>query len=112
LSAVGTDNLFQWCCPLLYSDHLPVERDPLAQLARDRARLMVHFVEQEYPNLVSLVRQARLVGSLSLLHNAYVDGAAELYHSLPVPNGVSKAILDEDGLLGDALRFTKSFERL
>lgn len=114
LSFVGSRQLMQWCCLLLYgtspeSDRSS-ERDPLVQLVERRSGFMERAAKESTPDDRNFHQSAWLTGLLSLVHIPHGVDVATFVNGLPIGPTIREAIIERRGALGHLLSIAEDLE--
>ncbi|WP_414442374.1 EAL and HDOD domain-containing protein [Burkholderia sp. 22PA0106] len=109
-SLAGTNMLLTWCALQLYQGGADVLTDPLADLARLRAKQMSDM-QTAGGGTACAVTKARLVGLLSLLHISQGVSALELWRPIALDAEIKRALILQEGPLGAALAKVIELER-
>nr|WP_242539827.1 EAL domain-containing protein [Trinickia mobilis] len=110
--ATGTNRITRWTQMLLYADgrKVPLEDDPLLQLAATRAR----FMELAVARLPNANRQttdaAFLTGVFSLVDAVFGDSLEHTLEDLTLSRHIRAAILEREGVLGTLLSAVEALE--
>jgi c-di-GMP-related signal transduction protein len=113
INATGTNRIARWTQLLLYADgrKVPLEEDPLVQLAATRAR----FMELASTRLASTNRKvvdgAFLTGVFSLVDAVFGDTLENTLEALTLASHIRAAILRREGTLGTLLSAIEALER-
>jgi c-di-GMP-related signal transduction protein len=113
INATGTNRIARWTQLLLYADgrKVPLEQDPLVQLAATRAR----FMELASTRLASANRKvvdgAFLTGVFSLVDAVFGDTLENTLDALTLASHIRAAILRREGPLGTLLGAIEALER-
>jgi c-di-GMP-related signal transduction protein len=110
--ATGTRQITRWAQLLLFADgrNLPLQSDPLIQLAGTRARFMELAAAALHPNQGSLPDAAFMTGIFSLVHLVFGSSVAETVEMLPLSVAIRTAILEQTGELGLLLALAQACE--
>jgi EAL and modified HD-GYP domain-containing signal transduction protein len=76
---------------------------PLLQLAATRGRLMESLAEALWPDDAQRAEQAFMVGILSLMPTAFGVALDDILPALPLPFEVERALVSQQGVLGELL---------
>lgn len=113
INATGTNRIARWTQLLLYADgrKVPLEEDPLVQLAATRAR----FMEMASTRLAhanrKVVDAAFLTGVFSLVDAVFGDTLENTLEALTLASHIRAAILRREGSLGTLLSAIEALER-
>jgi c-di-GMP-related signal transduction protein len=110
--ATGTRQITRWAQLLLFADgrNLPMQADPLIQLAGTRARFMELAAAALHPSDVGLPDSAFMTGIFSLVHIVFGSTIEEIIEMLPLSQAIRVAILEETGELGLLLGLARACE--
>ncbi|WP_240702362.1 EAL and HDOD domain-containing protein [Trinickia terrae] len=110
--ATGTNRITRWTQMLLYADgrKVPLEDDPLLQLAATRARFM-ELAVRRLPNANRQVTDAAfLTGVFSLVDAVFGDSLERTLEDLTLSRHIRSAILHREGSLGMLLSAVEALE--
>lgn len=110
--ATGTNRITRWTQMLLYADgrKVPLEDDPLLQLAATRARFMELAVAR-LPNANrQVIDAAFLTGVFSLVDAVFGDSLERTLEDLTLSRHIRAAILKREGMLGTLLSAVEALE--
>ncbi|WP_244118040.1 EAL and HDOD domain-containing protein [Burkholderia gladioli] len=102
VSLAGTQMLLTWCALQLYQGGADATADPLTDLARQRADRISDWLASRGAT-AQTCNKGRLVGLLSLLHISQGVSAAELWRPISFEPEIKRALVLQEGLLGNAL---------
>jgi len=110
--AVGTRQITRWAQLLLFAEGhgLPLQSDPLLQLAGSRARFMELAATTLQPNNGDLADAAFMTGIFSLVHLVFGSTVEQVIAMLPLSLPIRVAILEEKGELGLLLALAQACE--
>ena len=109
---IGRRPLRQWVQLLLYTDSTTKGgvASPLLQLAATRGRVMERLAEALWRGDDQRAEQAFMVGILSLMPTAFGVGFADILPALPLPFEIERALVAQEGALGELLAGVESLE--
>jgi c-di-GMP-related signal transduction protein len=113
INATGTNRIMRWTQMLLYADgrKVPLEDDPLLQLAATRARFMELAVAR-LPNANrAVIDAAFLTGVFSLVDAVFGDTLERTLEDLALSRHIRNAILHREGPLGRLLSAVEALEQ-
>ncbi|RDU97000.1 EAL and HDOD domain-containing protein [Trinickia dinghuensis] len=113
INATGTNRIARWTQLLLYADgrKVPLEEDPLVQLAATRARFMEIASSRLAATSRKVVDGAFLTGVFSLVDAVFGDTLENTLEALTLASHIRAAILHREGQLGTLLSAIESLER-
>jgi c-di-GMP-related signal transduction protein len=112
INATGTNRIARWTQLLLYADgrKVPLEQDPLVQLAATRARFMeIASARLAHANR-KVVDGAFLTGVFSLVDAVFGDTLENTLEALTLAGHIRAAILHREGQLGTLLGAIEALE--
>ena len=109
---IGRRPLRQWVQLLLYTDSSGKGSvaSPLLQLAATRGRLMESLAEALWHDDAQRAEQAFMVGILSLMPTAFGVALDDILPALPLPFEVERALVSQQGVLGELLVSVEGLE--
>ncbi|PLZ04504.1 diguanylate phosphodiesterase [Burkholderia sp. WAC0059] len=112
INATGTDRIARWTQLLLYADgrKVPLEDDPLLQLAATRARFIELAMERLPDAGLGEVEAAFLVGVFSLIDTVFGGAIGGTLDRLALSPMIRKAIVQREGRLGQLLDAVQALE--
>jgi c-di-GMP-related signal transduction protein len=111
--ATGTDQIMRWTQMLLYADarKVPLEDDPLLQLAATRARFMELAAAQLPDSNRPDTDEAFLAGVFSLVDAVFGESLERTLEDLSLSPHIRAAILHREGTLGSLLLAVQALEQ-
>ncbi|MGG1944139.1 EAL domain-containing protein [Trinickia sp. NRRL B-1857] len=112
INATGTNRIARWTQLLLYADgrKVPLEQDPLVQLAATRARFMELASARVAHANRKVVDGAFLTGVFSLVDAVFGDTLENTLEALTLASHIRAAILHREGQLGTLLGAIEALE--
>jgi c-di-GMP-related signal transduction protein len=113
INAAGTNRIARWTQLLLYADgrKLPLEDDPLLQLAATRARFL-ELAINELPDAGRDEQDAAfLAGVFSFIEAVFGDPLESIVDMLTLGGLIGSAIVRREGVLGQLLTLSEAIER-